>query len=237
MSVYKYLIVDDDDMDRLTTSYYLRKYPFLEHKASFSSSKDALNYLENNEVEVLFLDIDIPDMNGMDFFKIVKDNVKCIILITSHPEFAVDGFDLNAFDYIIKPLSKERFDECISRLKEYLELQYKVSLFEDSFGSDSIMVKEGYHYVKLRPYEVVYLEALKDYTKIVLLDKKTTTVHGNLRGMLNNDNFKDFVRIHKSYAVQRRYIKAIKANEMTMINDIVIPIGQNYKKDLLNLLT
>lgn len=234
---YKYLIIDDDDMDRLATGYYLKKYPFLEHKASFSTSKNALEYLKNNEVDILFLDIDMPDINGIDFLRMVKEKVQCTIFITSHPEFAVEGFELNALDYIVKPLEKERFDECVYRIKDYLEMQYKAELFGHSFDSDSIMIKEGYNYVTFRPYEVVCLEALKDYTKIVMLDKKTITVHGNLRSMLNSDNFKDFVRIHKSYAVQKKYIKEIKANEMKLVNNMVLPIGQIYKKEILALLS
>jgi len=237
MKIYKYMIIDDDDMDRLATSFYLKNYSFLEHKASFSSSKDGLEYIKNNHVDILFLDIDIPEINGLEFLKMVSDEVLCAVFITSHPEYAIDGFDLNAFDYIVKPLSKERFDSCAVRLKEYLDLKLKADLFEHSFKNDSIMVKEGYNYVTIRPYEVMYLEALKDYTKIVLLDKKNTTVHGNLRTMLNNDNFKDFIRIHKSYAVQKKYIKGIKANEITLINEVILPIGQNYKKILLDTLT
>jgi len=237
MKIYKYLIVDDDDMDRLATSFYLKAYPFLQHKASFSASKDVLCYLDENEIDILFLDIDIPGINGIELLKLIKKKVLCTIFITSHPEFAVEGFELNAFDYIIKPLSQDRFDKCILRLKDYLEVKSKAELFEHSFGTDSIMVKEGYNYVEIKLHEVTYLEALKDYTKIVLLDRKSTTVHGNLRSMLNNKHFKDFLRIHKSFAVQKKYIKGIKSNEITLVNGSIIPIGLNYKKTLLEILT
>lgn len=237
MKKYRYLIVDDDDMDRLATGFYLKSYPFLEHNASFSSSIDGLKYLENNEVEILFLDIDIPEVNGIEFLEKVKDKNMCTIFITSHTEFALDGFELKAFDYIVKPLDKERFDVCIRRLKEYLDVKMKAELFEYSFKDDSILVKEGYNYVTIRPYEVIYLEALKDYTKIVLLNKKNATVHGNLGTMLNNENFQHFIRIHKSYAIHKKYIQMVKANEIVLINNITLPIGQNYKKNLLETLT
>lgn len=237
MKRFKYIIVDDDNMDRLATSFYLKNYTFLENTASFSSSIDALKYIENNKVDILFLDIDIPKMNGLEFLKRVGDKVICSIFITSHSEFALEGFELKAFDFIIKPLVQERFDQCINRLKEYLELKMKAELFEYSFKKDSILVKVGYNYVTIQPYEVVYLEALKDYTKIMLLNKKNVTVHGNLGAMLNNDNFSDFIRIHKSYAIQRKYIQMIKATEIVLVNNITIPIGQNYKKKLLEILT
>lgn len=237
MRLYKYLIIDDDDMDRLAIGFYLKAYTFLEHKASFSSSRDALDYIENNEIDILFLDIDIPGINGIELLKLINEKLMCAIFITSHPEFAVDGFDLNAFDYIIKPLSRERFDKCIFRLKEYIEIKTKAELFEHSFDKDSIMVKEGYNYVGIRLLEVTHLEALKDYTKIFLLDRKNNTVHGNLSSILNNKHFKDFLRVHKSFAVQKKYIKSIKKNEITLINGCTVPIGQYYKKELLKLLT
>jgi len=237
MRRFKYIIVDDDDIDRLATSFYLKNYQFLEHTASFSSSVDALKYIESNDVNILFLDIDMPEINGIEFLKRVGDKVMCAIFITSHSEFALEGFELSAFDYIVKPLAQERFDRCIKRLQEYLELKMKAELFEYSFKNESIIVKEGYNYVTIQPYEVVYLEALKDYTKIILLNKRNVVVHGNLRTMLSSDNFRDFIRIHKSYAIQKKYIQMIKANEIVLINNITIPIGQNYKKNLLENLT
>lgn len=237
MKRFKYIIVDDDDIDRLASNFYLKSCSFLEHAASFSSSVNALRYIEDNEVDILFLDIDIPEINGIDFLRRVEDKVICAVFITSHSEFALEGFELKAFDYIVKPLVQDRFDRCIKRLKEYLELKMKAELFECSFKADTILLKEGYNYVSIQPYEVIYLEALKDYTKIVLLNKKNITVHGNLGTMLNNDYFKDFIRIHKSYAIQKKYIQFIRANEIVLVNDIVIPIGQNYKKKLLEILT
>lgn len=235
METYKYLIIDDDDMDRLTTSYYLKSYPFLVHSGSFSSSKDALDYLQSNSVDILFLDIDIPEITGLELQKLIAHKVLCTIFITSYSEYALDGFDQNAFDFLVKPINKERLDSCMDRLKEYLEIRLKANLFQHSFNQNSIMVKEGHNYVTISPYEVVYLEALKDYTRIVLLDKKNT-IHGNLGTMLNKEYFKDFIRIHKSYAVQKKYIRSIKTNEITLINDIVLPIGQSYKKSLLSIL-
>jgi len=237
MKRYQYLIIDDDDMDRLATNYYLKNYPYIEHKASFSSSKDGLNYLLNNKIDILFLDIDMPGMNGLELLKKIGDKVMCVIFITSHSEFAIEGFDMQAFDYIIKPLEQKRFDACMGRLKEYLDLKLKAELFEHSFKSQSILIKEGCNYVSIQPYEIIYLEALKDYTKIISLNKKLTTIHGNLGTTLKNENFKHFIRIHKSYAIQKTYIQTVKANEVVLVNDITLPLGQNYKKDLIEALS
>ena len=237
MKKYQYLIIDDEDIDRLAISYYLKNYSFIEHKVSFSNSKDGLNYLKNNTADILFLDIDMPGINGLQLLKEIRGNVLCTILITSHPDFAVDSFELNAFDYIIKPLEKQRLDVCVKRLKEYLDLKAKAELFEHSFKNESILVKNGHSYVSIQPYEIVCLEALKDYTKLILLNNNSTTIHGNLGLTLRDKNFKHFIRIHKSYAIQKNYISIIKTNEIILTNGRTLPIGQNYRKDLLSCLS
>ncbi|MEN9919876.1 MAG: hypothetical protein RL662_2312 [Bacteroidota bacterium] len=237
MRKYTYLIVDDDDMDRLANSFYLKNYSFLEHNASFSSSRAALNYLEHNNIDILFLDIEIPEISGIEFLKTIKNKPLATVFITSHPEFSIEGFELQAFDYIIKPLGQDRFDICVNRLKSHLDLKMKAELFESSFKNESILLKEGYNHVSIQPYEIVYLEALKDYTKIVLLNKKSITIHGNLGTVLNDENFKNLIRIHKSYAVQQKYIQIIKSNEIVLVNDLVLPLGQSYKKNLLDTIT
>jgi len=236
MDRYKYIIIDDDDFDRLSANYYLKNYSFIEHKASFSTAADALHYLENNKIDILFLDIEMPKINGLELAKKIKENATCVVFITSHPEFALEGYNLDAFDFITKPLSKERFDLCMYRIKEYLALKFKADLFEHCFKNDTILVKSGHDYISIQPYQIVCLEALKDYTKIVLLNNKSTTIHGNLGSVLKEDNFKHFIRIHKSYAIQKSYINIIKTNEIILTNGKTLPIGQNYRKMLLGML-
>lgn len=239
MKKYRYLIIDDDSIDLFTTNYHLKQYPFFEHCASFSSAKDGLNYInaQDNKIDVLFLDIDMDEITGLELLKLIENKIQCVVFITSHAEFAIEGFDLNAFDYIVKPLVKERFDRCVKRLQDYFEIKFKAELFELSFNKDTIMVKAGYNYVKIQPYEILYLEALKDYTKIVLISNKTVTIHGNLGSILNNEQFSTLTRVHRSFAIQKCYIQTIKQREIVLENNINIPFGQTYRKALLNILT
>ncbi len=237
MNKYKYVIIDDDDMDRLTLSFYLKNYPFLEHSATFSSSIEGLEYISKNKIDLVFLDIDMPSMNGLELQKQIKENISCTIFVTSFTEFALDGFELDALDYITKPFSPERLDLSVKKSKEYLDLIHKAKLFDVSFKNESILVKEGYKHVGIQIHEIVYMEALKDYTKLVSLDKTITTVHSNLGGMLKKEHFTHFLRIHKSFAIQQNYVQEIKSKEVVLVNNIILPIGLNYKKDLLRTLS
>lgn len=237
MRKYKYVIIDDDDMDRLAIGFYLKNYTFLEHGASFSSSREGLDYILNNKTDIVFLDIDMPDISGIDIQKQIKDNVLCTVFVTSHPEFAVEGFNLEVLDYIVKPLTQERFDHSTSRIKEYLDTTVKAGLFDISFKDESVLIKEGYDYVSIRIFEIIYMEALKDYTKLVLLDKRTITVHNNLGKMLKDEYFKHFIRIHKSFAIQKNYIQKIRSNDIVLANNITLPIGLSYKKEVFSLLS
>ncbi|HCO68717.1 MAG TPA: DNA-binding response regulator [Dysgonomonas sp.] len=228
MKKYSYVIIDDDDMDRLMVSFYLKIYPFLEQKATFSTSSDGIHYLQNHEVDIVFLDIEMPGINGIELQRRIL-NSACSIFITSHPEFALEGFELDAFDYILKPLDSDRFNKCIGRLKEYLDLKYKAELFEEGFKEETFLVKKGREHIGISPNEITYLEALKDYTKFVSYENKTTTIHGNLGNILRDERFRHFIRIHRSYAIQRKYIHTVKTNEILLTTGAVLPIGKYYR--------
>lgn len=237
MKKYKYIVVDDDDLDRLSLCYYLKDHPFLEYKAAFSSSEEALDYILNNDIDIAFLDIDMPGISGIEMQKQIKEKVLCTIFCTSYSEFAVEGFNLEVFDYIVKPLSKERLDISVKRLSEYMELNKKVQLFDASFKDGSVIVKEKNKSVGIRIYDIVYLEALKDYTKLISNNRVHTTVHSNIGALLRTDDFKHFIRIHKSYAIQKNYIGKITATQVEMTNGILLPVGQSYKKEFLEILS
>lgn len=237
MKKYKYVIIEDDDIDRIATNFYLKKYPFFVHQASFSESKAGLAYLKENKIDIVFMDIDMPELNGMDLQKKIRNTSIDTIFITSHPEYAIEGFEQNAFDYIIKPLNEQRFDKCIKRLKEYLDIKLKAKIFESSFKKGNILIKQGREYITVQPHQMVYLEALKDYTKIVLYDNSYSVIHGNLGSILKEENYRNFIRCHRSYAVQKNYISKIKTNEIILANNTILPLGQFYKEEIFTQLT
>ncbi|HTE11018.1 MAG TPA: LytTR family DNA-binding domain-containing protein [Chitinophagaceae bacterium] len=231
---YNCIIVDDNELDRLTLVSYVRRYPIIQIAGVFESAAQALVYTQKNAVpDVLFLDIDMPGMNGLELRKQLGQIPACIF-VTSHPEFALEGFETAALDYIVKPLKGDRFAKAMERLDRFLEIHHKAELLDYTLGENTLFIKDGHHHIKLQLHEIIYLEALKDYTGIITPKKKycVLTPLGNL---LKEKAFQTFVRIHRSYAIQKHFIKEISAREI-MVNEVLLPIGRSYKESIEKLL-
>jgi two-component system, LytTR family, response regulator len=226
---YRVLIVDDDEIDRLTVISFCRRYPFLQVIAAVESAEVAISYMQKEKPDLLLLDIDMPGMNGMELRKQTVDVPACIF-ITSHPEFAVESFELAALDYLLKPVKSERFDAAILRLQQYMTLRQKAQLLDYTVGGETIFIKEGTTQVKIALHEVMYLEALKDYTSIVTGQKKYCIL-SPLSTLLEQLSFKNFIRIHRSYAVQKHYVTKLSAKEL-YVSNIVLPVGRTYKYEV-----
>jgi two-component system LytT family response regulator len=230
MGTFNCIIIDDDEIDRLTVVSFAKRFPTLNIVGVFDNAEAALPVLEKEEIHVLFLDIDMPDLNGIEFRKIAAHIPVCIF-ITAHPEHAAESFELDTLDFIVKPLKLDRFTHTVNRIGDYMELKLKAQLFEASLGGDVIYIKEGHEQTKVKLHDILYLVALKDYTKIVTTQKRHCVL-SSIGLLLKESDFNSFVRIHRSYAVQKQYIKKILTNEVLLNNDITIPIGRSYKENL-----
>ncbi len=229
---YTCLIIDDNEIDRLTSLALARKYPFLNILGIYSSASEALDFIQDNQIDVLLSDIDMPEMSGLEFRSKVK-NIPICVFITAFPEYAADSFDVDAFDFLLKPIKFERFDHCMNRILSYFELKRKAELFEYSLGANTIFIKEGHQQIKLNLHEVIYLEALKDYTKIITSTKKYSVLT-SIGNLLLENSFNSFLRIHRSFAVQPNYIDRILTQSID-IQGFNLPIGRSYKDVLTNL--
>ena len=227
--IYNCIIFDDDEIDRLTVASFCKHYPFIRTVGSFDSPIDALAFTQKNQVDVMLLDIDMPGMNGLDMRKQLMQIPACIF-ITSHPEFALESFELSVLDYLVKPLKADRFAAAMNKVKEYLDVRHKASLLDHTLGSDTLFIKDGHQHFKIQLHEIIYLEALKDYTGVITAKKKYCVL-SSLGNLLEEKSFASFVRIHRSYAVQRHYIKKITAKEV-VVNDFSLPVGRTYKDGL-----
>ncbi len=230
MKPYKCLIIDDDEIDRLTATSFVKKFPQFNIIGVYENGLDALPVLEKESIDVLFLDIDMPELDGLELRKMAI-NVPVCIYITSHAEHAVESFQVDTLDFIVKPLKLDRFTATVSRINEYLELKNKAELFEAALGGDVIYIKEGHEQTKIKLHDVFYLEALKDYTKIVTSAKKHCVLT-NIGNLLKESHFQSFIRVHRSFAIQKNYIERKLANEVVLTNGIQIPIGRSYKDNL-----
>ncbi|WP_114789834.1 LytTR family DNA-binding domain-containing protein [Niabella yanshanensis] len=232
-NTYDCIIADDHEIDRLTTLAFTKKYSFLNIVGVYENAATALAEINQLKPQVLLLDIDMGDKSGLQMRKELM-TVDACIFITSYPDYAADSFDVAALDFLIKPLKAERFDRAMQRLQEYLELKYKSDLFDHSLNGDTIFIKDGHDHIKIKPHDILYLEALKDYTSIVTRKKKYCVL-ATLGNLLKNPSFGSFVRVHRSYAVQKHFIDKITPQEV-LINEVKIPVGRSYKEGLQQLL-
>ena len=224
------LVVDDDYVDILTAVSFLEDYTFLEITGRYDSAEKAFAAAEKMPPDVLFMDIDMPEMNGLQLREKLMHIPACIF-ITSYPDYAVESFEMAALDFLIKPFTHDRFAKTIVRLKEYLTIRHKAELLNHTLGADTLFIKDGTNHIKLQLHEIIYLEALNNYTSIVTTNRKFAVL-STLGNLVKENAFGDFIRIHRSYAVQKHFIKKVSADEVLVNNNIALPIGRSYKEAL-----
>jgi len=229
MVKYNCLIVDDEEIDRLTTLSFVRKYPQLNVCGVCASVEEALKIIETSDINILFSDIDMPGIDGFEFRRRMMDIPVCVF-ITSYADMAAESFELSTLDFLVKPIKAARFERTVVRIQEYMDARQKVNLYEHSLGGNTVFIKDGHTFIKVKLHDILYLEALKDYTLIFTTEKKYCVLSpiGNL---LKEHNFSSFIRVHRSFAVQKHLINRISPNQL-VINDIIIPIGRAYKDSL-----
>ncbi len=230
--VYNCVVIDDDEIDRLTTFSFVKKYPFLNVTGIYSSATEAFAAMGDKSLDVLITDIDMPELNGLDL-RAKMMHIPVCIFVTAYPDYAAESFETDAFDFLVKPVKRERFEHCMTRLQNYFELKHKAGLFDLSLGGDTVFIKDGHEQIKVNLHEIVYLEALKDYTRIVTTTKKYSVL-SSIGNLLLETAFQSFLRIHRSYAVQRHYIDRITAQEV-FVQNLSLPVGRSYKDALIHL--
>ena len=225
----KTIIVDDEPLAQEIIETYLQAYEDFEVVALCNNAMEANKVLKENKIDVMFLDIQMPQLSGIDFLRIL-DNPPLVIFTTAFKEYALEGFELEALDYLLKPISKERFHKAIEKIR-----QEKV---EDSeVFENSIFVKSDKKLHRLFYEEIYYIEGLKDYVIIKTENSRIVTLQTmkSLEEKLPQNIFK---RIHRSYIINLNKIKSVIANDVEIMiggEKSKLPIGKNYKDDLLDI--
>lgn len=225
------IVVDDDEIDRLTTVAFVKQFPSLHLLEVYSSPAEFLA-ANTSLPQVLFLDVDMPGMSGLELRKQLMAVPACVF-VTAYPDYAVESFELDALDYLVKPLKMERFAMTVQRIQTFIDVRERALMLSHTLGADSIFIKEGYEQIKISLHEVLYLEALKDYTRIVRTGQ-SHCVLSNLGELLKQPAFQSFTRIHKSYAVQHLHIQKYNSTHVE-IAGFTLPIGRAYKTALSHL--
>lgn len=231
MKKFNCIIVDDDEVARLKVVSVARKFPIFNIIGHYSSPISAFLVSEKEPIDVLFLDIDMPSLSGLELRKKLMTIPVCVF-ITSHPEHAAESFELETLDFIVKPLREERFAQTVSRIEEFMEIKHKANLYETSFGDDFIFIKDGYEKVKVKLHDILYIEALKDYS-VLVASYKRYCVFLSIGNLLKEPNFSHFIRIHRSFAVQKQFVEKVGSQTVTLANAIVLPIGNSFKENVI----
>ncbi|RZJ70395.1 LytTR family DNA-binding domain-containing protein [Flavobacterium sp.] len=234
MKRYTSLIIDDNELDRLNVSLNLKRYPQFDVLGIFESAVEALPFIQKHKPDVLFLDIDMPELSGLELRKSVSDVPVCVF-ISAHPEHALDAFGLDTLDFILKPLTANRLSQTIVRIEDYMSVREKANLFEAGFGGESIFIKDGTEQHKVALRDILYLEALKDYTRVVTGTRKYFVL-SNIGNLIKEENMVGFVRVHRSFAVHKTFVRKVVSGVVTLHDGTEIPIGRSYKDNLKQLL-
>ena len=225
------IAVDDEPLALGLIVSYIQKTPFLNLKNSFDNPIDAMEYLEENPVQLLFLDIQMPDLTGVEFARILDKNCK-VIFTTAYDKYALDGFKLEALDYLLKPISYDVFLESANRAKKYFK-QISPSNTDASIdtteNNDYLFIKADYQVKRIEYNDILYFEGLKDYVKIHTesLDKPIV-FHSTMKSLEEKLPTDKFMRIHRSYIVGLDKIKIIERDRIIFGKER-IPISKQYK--------
>jgi DNA-binding LytR/AlgR family response regulator len=223
----KCLIVDDEPLAQQVMEEFAGRVPFLEITGKCSSATEAIEVLRTKTVDLIFLDIHMPRLSGLDFISSLH-NPPQFILVTAYSEYALQGFNVNATDYLMKPVPFERFLKAVTKAYELYTLRSKPGQEKSSTFGRFMLVKSGYQTVKILFDSISYIEGLKDYVKIYTEGKKPVLSLLTMKGLAETLPSDKFLRIHKSYIVAIDRISTISRNRV-MIGDKWIPVGENYR--------
>ncbi|MBY0537649.1 MAG: LytTR family DNA-binding domain-containing protein [Chitinophagaceae bacterium] len=217
-TLIKCVVIDDEPLAIQILVDYIRQHASLNCVNTFDDAVAAKNWLNNNEVDLLFLDINMPDINGLELLKSLE-KPPALVFTTAHREHAVDGFDLNAVDYLLKPISPDRFAKAVAKLE---------TLFQPNEDDNYIMVNVEYRNVKILLKEIVYLESLEDYVRIHLKSEKPILTLSTLKSMVEKLPTTIFQRIHRSFIISKNEIKGVTSRKVKLSNGTELPVSDTY---------
>jgi DNA-binding LytR/AlgR family response regulator len=226
------LLVDDEPLAIALLEKHVAQLDFLELAGSCPNALKALEVLKKTDIDLMFLDINMPAINGIDFLKTLRNPPK-VIITTAYREYALDGYDLDIIDYLLKPITFDRFFKAISRYLRNTEPE-TVPPNDAQTTQGSIFIKSGYRNIKLNTDDILYLESLKDYLKIYTADG-IISMKGRISDMEANLSGKEFLRIHRSFIINLRHLTAFTASDVE-IGKTELPIGESYKVQVLKTL-
>lgn len=230
MKPIKCIIIDDEPIAIEYLREYVNTIPELLLTGTYQNAKEALPLIQNQEVDLIFIDIEMPEISGLEFVKTLE-TTPAIIFTTAYPQYAVEGFNLNAVDYLLKPIGLERFKQAIQKVHKEISIQAGLQPIENKF----IFLKNGYKSEKIDIQDIIFIAGNKEYATYYTKSGRTYLKNERLKNLEKDYQPYGFIRIHKSYLINTRYIKKIFNNNVEIQGE-TIPIGRAYREQIRQLM-
>lgn len=220
--MFKCVIVDDEELARMLIKSYVDKVDTLQLIGSFESPLDALNTIKSEGVDLVFLDIQMPELKGTDFAKILPESTR-IIFTTAYSEYALEGYELNALDYLLKPISFDRFVKAVNKL------EVGSPPTADS-TEDTLVIKSGYDLHKIKVDEITHIESNNEYVMYYTPSQKVMS-HQTLKSLEKTLDASKFMRVHRSYIINKTKVTSLKGRDL-LLGDITISVSDSYYENV-----
>ena len=233
----KTLLVDDEPLALDIIESFVSKIPSLELVERCDNAISAMEVLQNKEVDLIFLDIQMPQITGIEFLKSLR-NPPLVVFTTAYPEYAIEGFELDAVDYLLKPISLDRFMKAVNKVTERIQLKKQGNSTIEEIGEDYFFVKSDKKLIKVNFGEIIYIEGLKDYV-IIRMENNRIIALQTMKSLEDKLQSLNFRRVHRSFIVNVDKIQALDGNSLEVIEKgqiKSIPIGKNYRDELLDMI-
>ena len=225
------LAIDDEPLALRQLAAYLQKVPFFELVDSCQSALEAMAILEKQEVDVIYIDINMPDLNGLDFVRSLQ-HPPMVVFTTAYQEYAVEGYKVDAIDYLLKPFGMSDVLRAADKVKRQYDLLHTASL-SPMDEDDALFLKTEYRVVRVLVSHIIYIEGMSEYLRIHVADHpKPIIVLLSMKKMEERLSNADFMRIHKSYIINLHHIAEINRSRVVLDNGAEIPVGDSYREKL-----
>lgn len=229
----KCLAIDDEPLALIQIAAYIKKTPFLELAGQCESAIQVIEFLKNNTIDLMFIDINMPDLNGMDLVKTLE-NPPIIVFVTAYSEYAMEGFRVNAIDYLLKPISYVDFLKSANKVKSWYDAYYHPGSNEVKANREFLFVKSDYKIIRISFDNIKYIEGMSEYIKIHRVDSNPVMTLLSMKYIEDILPKEKFLRVHRSYIVNLSKIEVIERNRIIFDEKVFIPVSNQYKSKFQN---
>ena len=223
----KAIAIDDEPLGLKVIEHFCGQTDFIQLEKTFTKPTEALKHIRKFPVDLLFLDIQMPSLTGIDLYKAVQQDCM-VIFTTAHSQYAVESYNLNAIDYLLKPYTFERFQQAVNKAKEYYHYVHQ----NQQTRPQHFFIRADYSLLKINLADVLFIESLDDYIKIHQVNQKPVVARMTMKAMLEKLPATDFIRVHRSFIVPIKRVESLR-NKTLQVADKKIPVGNSYETEVL----